>query len=79
VRGADSVVVVRNDQVGAHEHAHLAAQEVKQDSNTLAVIYAFNQCETVGECALQDAHGVAGRETNAAFEPDEATLVFALL
>ena len=39
----------------------LAAQEVEQDRNTVAIRHSFEQTETVAEHAVDDAHLVSAR------------------
>ena len=67
----------RGDEIRIQHHPDLAAQEVEENGDTLAIRHAFEQAETGRKRAVDDADGIARREPRGAIELDEATLVLA--
>ena len=67
----------RGDRFHIDYHSDLAAEQVEQDSDTLAVFHAFIETEAAGERAIQNANLVASTEAGPQVELHEAILVFA--
>lgn len=61
----------RRNALHVHRHAHLAAEEIEQDGDTVAVAYALVEAEAVGEHAVQNANLVARAEIRTVVETHE--------
>src|SRR5262245_9785408 len=65
--------------LGVHQHAHLAAEQIEQDCDAIAIRHAVIQPQQVGKDAFKHANLLAHVQVQPLIELDEAGAVFAAL